>query len=332
MILHMAWLILKFIGIALLAILGILVLLICIVLFVPLRYRAAIACKGTKESLRGEVRLSWLCHLISVRITLDGGDVKVLARAAWKKLYDTGKEIVGEAAETIEADASNAQAREIKEPQPVPEAAEDADLQPEQSGETVTSFPADEPEEMKEKTKPDGACSNQKEEDGISGRHPRKGFHPILFLKKIKNAIAGIWEKIKYTFDRIYANMEVLSEKKDHIMEFLNEDAHQSAFKSVMRELKRLLRVLCPGKIRGNVRFGFDDPYLTGKTLAALGALYPFWARTLFVTPEFEEKVFEGNIFIKGKLRVISFIKSAAALLWQREVRKTVRDIRKFKL
>lgn len=126
--------------------------------------------------------------------------------------------------------------------------------------------------------------------------------------------------------------MEVLSEKKDHIMEFLNEDAHQSAFKSVMRELKRLLRVLCPGKIRGNVRFGFDDPYLTGKTLAALGALYPFWARTLFVTPEFEEKVFEGDIFIKGKLRVISFIKSAAALLWQREVRKTVRDIRKFKL
>lgn len=55
--------ILKIIGILLAAILGIAVLLICIVLFVPVRYRIEAESAGTFESIDAHARFSWLLHL-----------------------------------------------------------------------------------------------------------------------------------------------------------------------------------------------------------------------------------------------------------------------------
>ena len=57
--------ILKIIGILLAAILGIAVLLICIVLFVPVRYRIEAESAGTFESIDAHARFSWLLHLFS---------------------------------------------------------------------------------------------------------------------------------------------------------------------------------------------------------------------------------------------------------------------------
>lgn len=332
MILHILWLILKFIGMALLVILGIMVLLICVVLLTPVRYRAAIACKGTIDSLKGEIKAVWLCHLISVKVDMDGKDVRIFARAAWKKLYDSAKE---KADAEDDREAGRLLSRE-KEAEVQKTEIPKVDTKPQQ----VLS--QEEREQRQKAPMPENATQLSKtlaEQDtaempGLSefSEKQKKSFRPFAFFKKIGNAIAGIWEKIKYTFDRICANIEILSEKKDKVFDFLNDEVHQGAFKKTMSELKRLLSVLWPGKITGNVRFGFDDPYLTGKTLAVLGILYPCWAKKLSVTPEFEKKVLEGDIFIKGKIRAGSFVRVGIALLLNKQVRRTIRDIRKFKL
>ena len=61
--LHILWLILKFILILLGIVLGLLLLAILLILFCPVRYRAS----GTKEQddwkkIRGEGQISWLFH------------------------------------------------------------------------------------------------------------------------------------------------------------------------------------------------------------------------------------------------------------------------------
>ena len=61
--LHILLLVLKIIGIIIAAILGILVLLLCIVLFVPFRYEIKGRSEGDAPSLKGKIKVTWLLHL-----------------------------------------------------------------------------------------------------------------------------------------------------------------------------------------------------------------------------------------------------------------------------
>lgn len=145
------------------------------------------------------------------------------------------------------------------------------------------------------------------------------------------NKIKAIWVKIKYTITGICDKIEVFIERKDRLTEFLAQEEHRKAFSVGVSELRRILSILKPKELRGKLRFGFSDPYLTGNTLALLGIVYPFLGDSLEITPEFEECVLEGEVFAKGKLRVGTFVRTAIRLLRSRELRMTVRDIRKFR-
>ena len=68
MILHIIGLILKIIGILLLVILGILLLVIGVLLFVPLRYELRAEFPGKLEDAEGNLKISWLLHLIAGRV------------------------------------------------------------------------------------------------------------------------------------------------------------------------------------------------------------------------------------------------------------------------
>ena len=62
------WMILKTAGIALLVILGLLLAALLAVLFVPVRYRAD---GSWREELTASAAITWLLHLVSIRITYE---------------------------------------------------------------------------------------------------------------------------------------------------------------------------------------------------------------------------------------------------------------------
>lgn len=84
--LHILFLILKIIGIILLVILGIAVVLVGIVLFVPIRYRIKAETTDSLKGLRFEAKATWLLHLIAAYATYQNEDLDWQARIAWKKL------------------------------------------------------------------------------------------------------------------------------------------------------------------------------------------------------------------------------------------------------
>ena len=79
--LHILWLILKFILILLGIVLGLLLLAILLILFCPVRYRAS----GTKEQddwkkIRGEGQISWLFHGVVLRAVWAEGNLQTSFR------------------------------------------------------------------------------------------------------------------------------------------------------------------------------------------------------------------------------------------------------------
>ena len=142
--------------------------------------------------------------------------------------------------------------------------------------------------------------------------------------------IAGVFKKIKYTFDRICDKIRTLLEKAESVKAFLTDEVHQSAFLKCLAELKKMAIRLRPKRIRGKVHFGFEDPSLTGRVLAGVSLLYPYWGEHICCSPDFENKVLEGEVSVEGSLRLLPAAALGWNLLWNKNVRRTAMDIKRF--
>lgn len=304
---HIILLILKIIGWILLAILGLLVLLLCIVLFIPLRYKLTGKCEGTLESLEGRITFSWLFHLARGVVYYQKGEANWQIWLAWKKLNVP--------------DAS-------KEPAPRPiEKSTQVSVPPMD----VTKAEDHVWEALEDKT-PSASMpvpvfeDSQPEAPEHSGRLNRFREAINRFYKRIKE----FYFHIKYTLCKIYANIKALLGKKDKVAEFISDEKHKAALGMVWKEGLRLLRFLKPKKCKANLHFGFDDPCLTGQALAGLGILFPFIGNHVTIIPDFENQILEGDVMISGHIRSVYLVIILWNLFWDKNVRKTYKDIRKF--
>ena len=81
--------------------------------------------------------------------------------------------------------------------------------------------------------------------------------------------------------------------------------------------------------MKANLHFGFEDPYITGKVLAGAAILYPFTAEHIDLEPDFEQAIIEGDIEIKGRIRLIYFVVIGIKLILNKNIRVTYHDVRK---
>lgn len=286
--LHILLIILKIIGWVILAILGLVVLLICLVLFTPFRYQIRACCSGTLETLNAEMKFSLFLHLISGQIQYIDGNMHWNIRAAWKKITSEKTE---ENEEESSTDINTERA--------------DADLQVERKAEVK------EPDISVEKESVE--LSKQKK---LSGTEPQN--------------TESIFKKIKYTFRTFCDKINALLRKKEILMDFVKDEVHQDTVVKALKELKRLLLRLKPEKISGMIHFGFEDPSLTGYVLAGVSMVYPLTSEHLEVQPDFEQKVLEGSLYVKGHVRAVGFASFALRMIVNRNVRTTIRDIKNF--
>lgn len=336
--------ILKLIGWILLVILGLLLLVLLAVVFTPLRYQAEARCPGKLSELEAGVSFGIFFRLISGRLQYRKGNLSWNIRAAWIRLGDTGdaEEEIEEAADDLEdmgekvveeiADAEEAeetaedtksenlpQGPEDTPKEPVRESAAEAsaesrDRKAENKSEESADTDKKKPKKKKKKTVPPDA------DTGESEKEPKK---------TLSDKITAVFDKIEYTFDKMCAKIEMLSAKAELVTDFLSDGVHQSAFLKCLAELKKLLFRLRPKQCRGEIRFGFEDPSLTGKVLAGASMLYPYWGEHVYCCPDFEEKVLEGEVSVKGAFRILPAAVMGWNLLWNRNVRRTVLDARR---
>ncbi len=111
----------------------------------------------------------------------------------------------------------------------------------------------------------------------------------------------GCFKKIKYT-------IREFCDKIKNIKEFLLEETHIQAFLRLKKEIFFFIKKIKPDKIKGYLRFGLEDPYNTGRVLAALSVLYPLYGEHFQVYPEFEREIIEGDIYFKGRIHLLHLL------------------------
>lgn len=157
---------------------------------------------------------------------------------------------------------------------------------------------------------------------------------PVKIKKRfsIVGKVKDFFENIKYTITKMCDTIKVLFEKKEKLVEFLNHKIHRNAFTKTKQEIMRLCKFLKPKKIKGHIHYGFEDPYTTGTVLAGASILYPFYGSHVTIQPDFENQVFEGELYVTGRIRVIYAIIVLFHLIINEDMKITYQHIKTFQL
>ena len=142
-------------------------------------------------------------------------------------------------------------------------------------------------------------------------------------MEKIK----AIIEKVKCTFQNICDTIKKIRTEYDFYKGLWDRPEGKAAVNQLFGQIWYLLKKVKPAKIQGDVIFGTGDPATTGQIIGAVAALYGFFPEKLHITPDFEEQRYEGNLHMRGKLRLIHLAIIAVKLIADKNFRYVVKKV-----
>ena len=127
-----------------------------------------------------------------------------------------------------------------------------------------------------------------------------KNFSPDKIAEKIDSKTADIRRKI------------------NRLKKFWNMSCTVKTRAYLKKYIVGLLKHIGPRKIKGHVRYGFDEPYKTGQITGYLSLLPFVYQKGFTLEPDFYNKVIDGNISLKGRIRIGYIIRIALNInLWR---------------
>lgn len=277
--------ILKWIGIVLGGLLGLVLLLAVLVMCVPVCYQIS---GNNRDVISYQYRVSWLFRFLSVKKRMDSDEV-------WFRI--AGIPVVCLAGRKKQRRKKKKGEGDKSEDETVSPAGKDAGTK--KAAGKISGPSGEKPEHI-----PDPPAKGRKEKKKRSRRKKTKK----------KNA--------KKTFS---------FEKLSSIIKFMRAAETRYVIRTVRMELRQLIRYLAPRKVRGQLVIGTGDPSSTGLLIGGL-SLFPFvYQEGVSVTPDFDEKILQAEGMIRGRIRVLYFVKLCIRLYRDRELRKMWNKIQKLK-
>lgn len=309
--------ILKVIGLILLCILSFLLILLLTVLFVPVRYRV----KGVRkapdfEPVDLQLKVSWLLQILSVHYHYPKPGYFII-RLFGLKIYTTDPD------KPIKT--KKKRKRKNSEKETVPEAEM---VQTQESAVTEESAPEEENTTTEGSVgEEDTSETDSVESESIETESEEADEEPTL--KKFFQKLIDILQNIRYTFQKIYDKIKEILHNIKYYTEMIQSDSFQNAFRYSKNELWKLIKKLIPGKIKATLLVGTGDPASTGNILAIHGILYPLIGNHVVITPDFENKIVEGDFLVKGKITLFRILITALRIYFHKDIRRLIKEFKK---
>lgn len=362
--LHIILLILKIIGIILLCILGILLLAILCVLFVPVRYRIELNREEGegKPPLLVRAKVTWLLHFVNILIRYPAEKAYVRGRififtifrvpekrkkqsARVKQSKKAAKsESKSEQVFQSASDAAKARVEEVREstiekPQQAEDRSGSADTvkqDTKQGVETNTVQESDGQDNINSERDIDQPISEQKRARGKKAKRPgsiallKKKLHEMFGkIKNILHKIKELFQNIQYTIQNLCDRIKSVLEQIGYYREIIASDVFQQSMQLCKGELAAIIKSIKPKKFEADLIIGTDDPAATGEILAIYGMLYPFMGKHVNVVGDFEQNRIEGRVFVKGKIRMITLVRTTIRIYFNKDIKKLIKLLKK---
>lgn len=302
--LHILWVLIKWILILLGILLGLVFLVILLILFCPVRYRiSAVKEECCLKYTEAKMRISWLFGGVSFSLDRKSGD-------NFRELRILGIPVLSLLKKHRAKKASDSRRKSENRVNRNQDFSEGKEIQSEKI-----------PGTDKDYSFPDRDI-NIEEELVLKKEYSEKEL----------NKITEIWEKLKKVlnklkdipsvFSSILSTLKNICDKMEWWKNFFEHPRIKSGIEFARMEAWKLLKQIFPVKINGYVKFGSEDPSVTGTVLAVLGVTMPLHKNKIEIIPVFENQNFlEGNIKMKGRVYCCVPIKILLELYFNKDIK-----------
>ena len=316
--------ILKALGILLLVLLFLVLLIVCTVLFLPFCYRAQVLKEEEGFAcVKASGRVSWLFGAVALTASYEEQkpEAQILLFGAsletWKRRLKKIRRGEASVPRTEENETENALEAEKTAEQKAPDQKE--------KQQKVTAQ-KEQPEQEQEPDAPKKSI--------LERFFGRIEYLPEKLLNLASRLLQTAFRLLELPF-RLLEKLEQkiqagrrLKRKWESVKKFFRSKMFREALLHAKKEVLYFLKKAAPKKVTGTVRFGFDDPALTGETLGILGMIYGKLPKDLSVQPDFEQEILRGDVRMKGSFQAVTAAGIALRLFRDQNLRKTIRHFK----
>ena len=308
--------VLKVIGIILLVILGLVLLILCILLFCPIRYGIEGNLYDTGTWAKAYARFL-IIKALGGYDKDDGLDykIKILGFQIYpKKDKDESKDEEEDLLEFPEFDDEFDDSDLVSHAESTSETVSETET-------TGTELSTEVDSSVSEATaKPEPSVTSSDTSESTVQEEPKETLDDKLYK---------LSENLEKKLDENQRKVNDAKKKVDHIMQFLDRDYVQRTISRILKILKILLKTIKPKKSKGYIHFGMSSPADTGDMLGKISAFYPLYGKWLNINPDFDYKVIEGDLNIKGRIRLYHIAFPVVWMLIGRDFRRTYKLAKK---
>ncbi len=316
--------ILKVIGLVLLFLLLLLLLLLGLVLLVPIRYAGA-GHKGEEATdYAAHIELSWLLHMVQLHAGITPAGLAYSLRILCFHPVDSTD---GFALPDEHTDV------ELKQPPEDEKIPEESVNVPESKAEASERAAAQTAEvdsiELKSSTEPAVQTEEKLTSEEVPGSVETEDTSADIDQEsetKRTSSAAEAPKKKKRKKSSFADRIKRICEKASSLRETVEDEENQKAVRLLISRVKYLLHHLRFRRFEGRLVFGFDDPAMMGRILGVLSLFYPLYGECFTITPVFDHTLFEGEIALKGHVRLIHILIVGIQLMMNKKIRGLVLD------
>lgn len=284
----------KFIGITVLTVLGIILLLLAVVLFVPIFYKVRIIHNPEKTQVKARVSFLFPLFLVTVEYFKK---LSYKARIFGFALLDSEK-------------PKKDKPEKVKKPK--------KKKQKKKKEERTENI-------KQEETKPEKKYVSEPSREQDTENEKEKKPEKVGFFEKIRSKI----QKIRETICTIIYKIKKIFRQKEEVQRIFAKPETRTALRFAWDKLKHLLKHVFPRKVKGYVAFGADDPATTGQVLGILSILYTKTGELLTLRPNFTEKQLECDVELKGRIQVFTLLVIAVKVFFNQELRQLITEMKR---
>ena len=313
---HVILQILAVIGIVLLVLLALLILTVLAVLFVPIRYRAS----GEKEAdrIEGVAAVSFLYPFLSFKWQRAGNENRWALRLLGIKLKGSPKVDKGKTTESEKTEKGKVAEPEKTDKGKAEETAQAA--KPEKAAEPVKeekqpatpSVQNAEAEDAARQAEETGTQETGTQETGTQETNRTSS------EKKARFTISGLCDK-----------MEKIRDNVEYYKERLTAEENRLFLKRTKERIFAVLKSIKPKVLTARVVCGTGSPDTTGYVCAVYGMLYPVIEDRISFTADFENKVLDGELSVKGKVRVATLVRHGIKILLDKQLKVFLKEMKR---
>ena len=313
--------------------------LLLMVLFVPFCYKVTVDCH---EELSVNGRVSWCNFLARLKFSYAGekadGVLRILGInvgkfLAWRKKRKK-KRAIKKKNKVKKKESKQKQAKQQPDSGEKPK--EVKETQEEEHSEEK-SRQQDEQQDDEQKKQQDEPSKGEQEKELSGEREEGKKKKKDSKRKKTTKSRVSIKERIKavQNFLKSLSHMLHQIRKKAswgcRVKEFLQEENTRRMVCILKDNVVHLWRKLKPKVLRGKIEFGTEDPCLTGEILGVAAMFFACYGRNVEVIPDFNEEKLDWNLFIKGRVSLITILVIIIRIMISKEWNRFQKEIEELK-